>query len=152
YGIGEKELAVFSASAIMMGGINDRDKETVFVIPFPLKEKDLSVICYSFVIADTGISDTRKAGKTSAVYSVILLTFLLPKLGNLNRKSFVHQKEFENHPNIQTLGLNGQLFDITFETMRRFALHLILTSTNTAKLLLGKNLVRKWFLALRLHY
>lgn len=88
YNISDKEMILFAVSSITMAGIGQNFVNSEFIIPFPLKENELSVVCQSFEIVDPTLQDPRRNHLADVVFGIIIPKPLVNYLGSIVKGSF----------------------------------------------------------------
>lgn len=117
YSLDERTLMLYAVSSISIVGIGQTFADTQFIIPFPTKEKELSVICYSFNMNDPTLKDPRRKNRADLVYGMIIPRVFLNYLGNIGLDSFSLTKKVITY---QTMSDLMSEIDLAKETKLTF--------------------------------
>lgn len=101
-GISDMDLMTLSVASLTAVGIGKSFRDASYVLPFPYHE-ELVAVSSSFRHHESEVKDEATESGVSCVFSVLLPSILLPRIGQISR---VHQvvKEFKNlSPTISTL-------------------------------------------------
>lgn len=117
YSLNAKDLILFAVSSISIVGIGQNFTDTQFIIPYPSREEELSVLCFSFSMPDPLVKDQRKT-EASIVFGIIIPKIFLNYLGNIGQESFTMAKKIEKFHTIQELKENIDFDKETFLIVR----------------------------------
>lgn len=126
YSLEEREIMLFAVSSISIVGIGQNFVDTQFTIPFPMKEKELSVICNSFKIFDPTLKDPRRKTMADIVYGIIIPRVFLNYLGNIGASSFTITKKINTYETLQDFMKEISFIDETIITFRNLLLQKII--------------------------
>ena len=121
YDLQEKDLMLCAVSSISIVGIGQNFTNTEFIIPYPSRERELSVLCYSFTIKDPTLQDPRRENKADVVYGIILPKILLQYLG-MFQGSFTITRKVTAEKTIQELLSQVDFSQETLLTFRNLLL------------------------------
>lgn len=125
YNLREKELTLFAVSSIAIVGIGQNFIDNQFIIPFPTKEKELSVLCYSFTMHDRTLTDPRMKNMANIVFGIVIPRSFINYLGNIVPESFSFTETIKNFKDFNELKENINLFEETNKTLRNLILQKI---------------------------
>lgn len=122
YNLTEKELTLFAVGSIAIIGIGQNFDENQFIIPFPMREKELSVICYSFTMYDSSITDQRRNNTANIVFGIVIPRLFLNYLGNTLLESFSLIKSIKPGDDFHQLKTKIDFFEETNKTLTNLLL------------------------------
>lgn len=125
YNLTDKEFALFAVSSIAIIGIGQNFIENQFIIPFPIREKELSVICYSFTMHDSTLIDKRRNKTANIVFGIVIPRQFLNFLGNIFSESFSLNKSIRSYNDFNQLKTKVNFFEETNKTLSNLLLQKI---------------------------
>ena len=99
--------------------------ENQFIIPFPIREKELSVICYSFTMHDPTLIDKRRNKTANIVFGIVIPRQFLNFLGNIFSESFSLNKSIRSYNDFNQLKTKVNFFEETNKTLSNLLLQKI---------------------------
>jgi hypothetical protein len=126
YDLDDKYTMLFAVSSISIVGIGQNFADTQFIIPYPTKEKELSVICYSFTMFDPTLKDFRRNNIADIVFGLIIPNYFLNYLGNIGKGSFSLISKLHSFKTLQELISQLNFSDETCFTLRNLLVHKII--------------------------